>query len=233
MGDAGVKQPVTSRPEVTMCRVNSKNADGAVTPGASSVVIYGTGRLLDLGDIANTDLQSVYVLKDGGSAITSTQWRNAANMSLQKLSKTSSGGIDTYRMSGAAIDLSTQSGWYFDLDRNSGERVNLDPKVVAGTLNVVTNMPTSSSDCSVGGTSNLYQLDVCTGEQVVIDTALGEMAGRTLSTNAAAVGFIIVRLPNGTLKLVATTADGGTVSERLPPASTEEARRAGWRRVRE
>jgi type IV pilus assembly protein PilY1 len=233
MGDAGVKQPVTSRPEVTMCRVNSKNADGAVTPGASSVVIYGTGRLLDLGDIANNDLQSVYVLKDGGSAITATQWRNAVNMSAQKLTKAESGGGYIYTMSGPAIDLSTQAGWYFDLDQNKGERVNLDPKVVSGTLNVVTNMPTSSSDCSVGGTSNLYQLDVCTGEQVVIDTALGEMAGRTLSTNAAAVGFIIVRLPNGTLKLVATTADGGTVSERLPPASTEEARRAGWRRVRE
>jgi type IV pilus assembly protein PilY1 len=233
MGDAGVKQPVTSRPEVTMCRVNSKNADGAVTPGASSVVIYGTGRLLDLGDIANNDLQSVYVLKDSGSAITATQWRNAVNMSAQKLTKAESGGGYIYTMSGPAIDLSTQAGWYFDLDQNKGERVNLDPKVVSGTLNVVTNMPTSSSDCSVGGTSNLYQLDVCTGEQVVIDTALGEMAGRTLSTNAAAVGFIIVRLPNGTLKLVATTADGGTVSERLPPASTEEARRAGWRRVRE
>jgi type IV pilus assembly protein PilY1 len=233
MGDAGVKQPVTSRPEVTMCRVNTKNAAGVVSSGASSVVIYGTGRLLDLGDIANADLQSVYVLKDSGSAITPTQWRNAVNMSAQKLTKTKNGSAYIYTMSGPAIDLSTQAGWYFDLDRNSGERVNLDPKVVAGTLNVVTNMPTSSSDCSVGGTSNLYQLDVCTGEQVVIDTSLGAMAGRTLSTNAAAVGFIIVRLPNGTLKLVATTADGGTVSERLPPSDSEEARRAGWRRVRE
>jgi type IV pilus assembly protein PilY1 len=233
MGDAGVKQPVTSRPEVTMCRVNGTDAAGGATSGASAVVVYGTGRLLDLADIANTDIQSVYVLKDAGSAITPTQWRNAVNMSKQKLTKTQSGNGYIYTMAGPAIDLSTQAGWYFDLDQNTGERVNLDPKVVAGTLNVVSNMPTSSTDCSVGGSSNLYQLDVCTGEQVVIDSALGEMAGRTLSTNAAAVGFIIVRLPNGTLKLVATTADGGTVSERLPPSATDEARRAGWRRVRE
>jgi type IV pilus assembly protein PilY1 len=233
MGDAGVKQPVTSRPEVTMCRVNGTNAAGATTSGASAVVVYGTGRLLDLADIANTDIQSVYVLKDSGSAITPTQWRNAVNMSKQKLTKSENGSGYIYTMAGPAIDLSTQAGWYFDLDQNTGERVNLDPKVVAGTLNVVANMPTSSTDCSVGGSSNLYQLDVCTGEQVVIDSALGEMAGRTLSTNAAAVGFIIVRLPNGTLKLVATTADGGTVSVRLPPSATDEARRAGWRRVRE
>ncbi len=230
MGDAGVRQPVTSRPEVTMCRVNG--ATGS-TPGAATMVIYGTGRLLDLVDIGTTDVQSVYVLKDSGSAITPTQWRNAANMSRQRLAKVDNGNNYVYTMSGPAIDLSTQAGWYFDLDQNTGERVNLDPKVVSGTLNVVTNLPTSSSDCSVGGTSNLYQLDVCTGEQVVIDTALGEMAGRTLSSNAAAVGFIIVRLPNGTLKLVATTADGGTVSERLPPSASEEARRAGWRRVRD
>ncbi len=233
MADAGARQPVTSRPEVTMCRVNNKDAAGNITPGAGAAVIYGTGRLLDISDIANNDLQSVYVLKDGGSAITPTQWRNAANMSKQKLAKSDTGSGAIYTLSGPAIDLSTQAGWYFDLDQNTGERVNLDPKVVSGTLNVVSNMPTSSSDCSVGGTSNLYQLDVCTGEQVVIDTALGEMAGRTLSTNAAAVGFIIVRLPNGTMKLVATTADGGNVSVRLPASDSEEARRAGWRRVRE
>lgn len=233
MGDAGTRQPVTSRPEVTMCRVNSTNAAGVVSAGASPVVIYGTGRLLDLVDIGSTDNQSVYVLKDNGSAITPTQWRNAVNMSKQKLTKQGGPTGDIYTMSGPAIDLSTQAGWYFDLDQNTGERVNLDPKVVSGTLNVVANIPTSSTDCSVGGTSNLYQLDVCTGEQVVIDSTLGEIAGRTLSTNAAAVGFIIVRLPNGTLKLVATTADGGTVSVSLPPADTQQARRAGWRRVRE
>jgi type IV pilus assembly protein PilY1 len=104
--------------------------------------------------------------------------------------------------------------------------------VVAGTLNVVTNMPTSSSDCSVGGTSNLYQLDVCTGEQVVIDTSLGAMAGRTLSTNAAAVGFIIVRLPNGQLKMIATTAKGETLTRPIVELDSESAHPVGWRRVK-
>jgi type IV pilus assembly protein PilY1 len=79
----------------------------------------------------------------------------------------------------------------------------------------------------------VYQLDVCTGAQVVIDNDQGAMAGRTLSNNAATVGFIVVRLPNGTMKLVATTADGGTVSLNLPPSDSMEARKAGWRRVRD
>jgi type IV pilus assembly protein PilY1 len=233
MADAGTGQPVTSRPEVTLCRVNNTDAEGVTTAGAATVVIYGTGRLLDVSDIGNTDVQSVYVLKDSGSAITPTQWRNAANMSRQRLTKVDSNNSDIYTISGPAISLGSQAGWYFDLDQNTGERVNLDPKVVSGTLNVVTNLPTSSSACSVGGTSNLYQLNVCTGKQVLIDNDFGEMAGRTLSNNAATVGFIIVRLPNGTLKLVATTADGGTVSLTLPPSDSIDARKAGWRRVRE
>jgi type IV pilus assembly protein PilY1 len=233
MADAGSAQPVTSRPEVTLCRVDSRNAQGVVTSGATSVVIFGTGRLLDVGDIGNTDFQSVYMLKDSGTGIAASEWRNATNMARQRLAKIDNGNADYYTISGPAVDLSTQAGWYFDLDQNTGERVNLDPKVVSGTLNVVTNLPTSSSACSVGGTSNLYQLDVCTGEQVLIDSAVGEIAGRTLSSNAAAVGFIIVRLPNGTMKLVATTADGGNPSMNLPPSDGMAARKAGWRRVRE
>jgi type IV pilus assembly protein PilY1 len=233
MGDAGTAQPVTSRPEVTMCRVNATSGTGGTTPGAATMVIYGTGRLLDLGDIGNVDTQSVYVLKDSGTGIAPTQWRNATSMPRQRLAKVDTGSTNLYTISGPAIDLSSQAGWYFDLDQNKGERVNLDPKVVSGTLNVVSNLPTSSSDCSVGGTSNLYQLNVCTAAPVVIDSSQGATAGRTLSNNAAAVGFIIVQLPDGRKRLIATTADGGTVGGPEPAAEGEEAHRAGWRRVRE
>jgi type IV pilus assembly protein PilY1 len=226
MADAGPKQPITSRPEVTMCRVSG-------TPGAASAVIFGTGRLLDIGDIGSTDVQSLYVLKDSGSSIGAAQWRNDTSMAHLKLSKTDQGSGAIYNMSGPTVDLSTQAGWYFDLDQNSGERVNLDPKVVSGTINVVSNIPTSSSDCSVGGSSNLYQLDVCTGGEVVIDSAIGESAGHTLSSNAAAVGFIIVQLPDGRKRLIATLADGRTIGTWNPPPENAEAHRAGWRRVRD
>jgi type IV pilus assembly protein PilY1 len=104
---------------------------------------------------------------------------------------------------------------------------------VAGTLNVVSNIPTNSTSCTVGGTSNLYQLDVCTGKPLLKDDTDGMIAGRALSTTSAAVGFIIVRLPSGDLKLVATTADGGNLTKGLPPAQAQDARKAGWRRVRD
>jgi type IV pilus assembly protein PilY1 len=230
MGDADSTHPITTRPEVTLCEVNNRDSQGTVTAGTTRAVVYGTGRLLDLGDISDVTRQSVYVLKDRGTGISSADWRNSAAMSKQTLATTDAGN---YTISGPSVDLGTQAGWYYDLDQNRGERVNLDPKVVSGTLNVVTNIPTNSSACSVGGTSNLYQLDVCTGKPLLNDKTDGMIGGRPLSNTAAAVGFIIVRLPSGALKLVATTADGGNPTKELPSAKDQDARKTGWRRVRE
>ena len=230
MGDADATHPITTRPEVTLCQVNNRDASGTVTSGTTRAVVFGTGRLLDIGDIGDVTKQSVYVLKDRGVGISSADWRNSAAMAQQTLSTTDAGN---YKISGSAADLSTQAGWYFDMDQNKGERVNLDPKVVSGTLNVVSNIPTNSTACSVGGTSNLYQLDVCTGKPLLNDQTDGLIGGRSLSNTAAAVGFIIVRLPSGALKLVATTADGGNITKELPAAKDQEARKTGWRRVRD
>ncbi|QJE02155.1 PQQ-binding-like beta-propeller repeat protein [Massilia forsythiae] len=232
MGDAGTAQPVTTRPEVTMCAVNNTDGQGTVSAGAGIAVVFGTGRLLDVSDIGVSDTQSVYVLRDKGVGIAAADWRAAARMSRQRLAKVGD-DAGSYTISGPSVDLGTQAGWYFDLDQNSGERVNLDPKVVDGTVNVVTNLPTSSSACSVGGTSNLYQLDVCTGKPVLTDDSIGLIAGRALSNTSATVGFIVVQLPNGTRKVVATTANGDTVTTRAPSAKSQGAHKAGWRRVRD
>jgi type IV pilus assembly protein PilY1 len=225
MADAGAAQPVTTRPEITLCQVGGT--------AARTMVVYGTGRLLDLSDIATTDTQSVYVLKDSGTGIAATDWRTAAKMAQMRLTKSTAGGTETYAIGGTAVSWATQAGWYMDLDQNRGERVNLDPMVVSGTLNVVSNLPTSSSACSVGGTSNLYQLDVCTAQPLLVDSDNNAIVGRTLSNSSAAVGFIIVRLPSGALKLIATTADGKNTPFDLPAAAAQDARKAGWRRVRE
>jgi type IV pilus assembly protein PilY1 len=93
--------------------------------------------------------------------------------------------------------------------------------------NVVTNMPTSSSSCSVGGTSNAYAVNVCNG-----NAAIDTVAGSTLSNTSAAVGFIIVRLPKGELKMITTTAKGETLTRPLIELESTAAHRAGWRRIK-
>jgi type IV pilus assembly protein PilY1 len=267
MGSAAVGsvvQPITSRPEVTMCAVTATDANKNKSTVAQRVVAFGTGRLLDTPDLTNVDKQSVYVLKDSGSAIAASNWRGA-NMAQRTLTDTGNKNTHSYTIGGTGVDLGSQAGWYLDLDQNSGERVNLDPKVVAGTLTVVSNIPSSSSACQIGGTSNVYQLDVCTGAAVAVDNSAGSstsggttggtsggtgggtaggatggtsnsttlIAGHTLSSSSAAVGYIIVRLPSGALKMITTFADGSTATSSVVPAKAIEAHRAGWRRVRE
>jgi len=237
LGSAGSAQPVTTRPDVTTCLVDSVAADGTQSSSTTRVVAFGTGRLLDEVDIADPAVQSAYVLKDSGTAFVPTNWRADSKMAKQTLAKI--GGTSTaYSISGTPVDFSTQSGWYVDFRLNSGERVNLDPKIVSGGLNIVTNLPSSSSSCKVGGTSNVYQLNVCTGAALggTVRNSAGQdvqVAGRTLSNASAAVGFIIVRLPSGALKMITTTADGNTITSGVAPAESDGASRAGWRRVRE
>jgi type IV pilus assembly protein PilY1 len=239
MGDAGSGQPITSRPEVTQCLV--KDAVSGVE-SVQRVVLFGTGRLLDISDTTDVSSQSMYMLKDTGSAIANIR---SASMVQQVLSTVgSTTNLNTYGVTNRKVDLSVKNGWYVDFALNPGERVNLDPQVIAGGVNVVTNMPTSSSSCSVGGSSNVYQFAVCSGASVTAGVptentgtpAPGQadvvtIAGNTLSTSSAAVGFIIVRLPSGSIKMITTTADGNTLTTNVKPPGSQSSRKVGWRGV--
>lgn len=218
MASAGASQPVTTRPEVSTCEV---------TPGnVKRVVVYGTGRLLSVTDTKDTAMQSLYVLKDLdgklGNPITAIR---GSTMVKQKFTRI--GATGSYTVSALGVDLATKDGWFVDWDLNSKERNNLDPKVLNGAVNVVTNVPGESSACSVGGSSNVYQLGVCTGTT----KKLNDVAGTVLSANSAAVGFIIVRLPSGKLKMITTLADGKKQTSEVKPFDSRGARKVGWRRV--
>ncbi|MBB3221382.1 pilus assembly protein [Pseudoduganella umbonata] len=217
MGDAGAGQPITTRPDVTLCAV-----DGSSVP--QRVALFGTGRLLDVPDTTSADVQSLYALKDTGAYV---NVRGAA-MEQQTLGTAGTGtNTSSYQITEDAADLNLKSGWFFDWRLNPGERMNIDPKIVSGVANVVTNLPTSSSSCSVGGTSNAYAVDVCRGVGVN-----GLVVGGTLSNTSAAVGFIIVRLPSGQLKMIATTAKGETLTRPIVELDSEGAHPVGWRRVK-
>jgi type IV pilus assembly protein PilY1 len=226
MGDATALKPITTRPDVTLCAMTTSSTANGVTSTATTaqrVVLFGTGRLLDVPDTANTDVQSLFLLKDSGAALNV----RGATMVQQTLSQNGSGSGITYALSSNAVDLSLKDGWYFDWSLHPGERMNLDPQIVSGVANVVTNLPSSSSACSVGGTSNAYQVDVCSGNALP-----NTPAGIILSSDSAAVGFIIVRLQNGALKMIATLATGATKNANLSEGKSAEAHRVGWRRVK-
>ncbi|WP_342116174.1 pilus assembly protein [Pseudoduganella sp. OTU4001] len=218
LADAGASQPITARPDVTLCAV--KDEHGEVS--TKRVVLFGTGRLLDVPDTSNVDVQSLYLIKDTGAKI------DVRGTGMVEQTLTASGGnTQTFTISNKDVNLLTKNGWFFDWKLNPGERMNLDPKIVSGVANVVTNIPSSETSCSVGGTSNYYGLDVCKGFGIDSD-----VVGGTLSNTSAAVGFIIVRLPKGELKMITTTAKGETITKPVKEMKSAEVHPAGWRRVK-
>jgi type IV pilus assembly protein PilY1 len=228
MADAGVKQPITTRPDVSTCEVTIDQADGTKAKAVNRVVLFGTGRLLDVPDTTNEDMQSLYLVKDkdtaAGNPIANIR---GASMIQQKLKVLDASHTNTYLVSSNAVNLAANDGWYIDWDINKRERLNLDPKIVNGGVNVVTNVTGESSACSVGGSSNVYQVGLCTGSMPAPD----QVAGTTLSAGSAAVGFIIVRLPSGKLKMISTLATGDKLTSEVKPFTTLGARKVGWRRV--
>jgi type IV pilus assembly protein PilY1 len=235
MGNAGVKQPITTRPDVTMCKVETIAADKTVTSSNKVVVVFPTGRLLDVADVSNKDTQSLYVMRDSATNITDT-WRGTSMAKRPVTKVTSATAPDSYTVSGTTVDLSTQIGWYTDLDQNKGERVTVDPKIVTGSLNVVSNVPDASAACTVGGKSVLYQFDICSGTGALNTSEGGgganNVVGSTLSSSSAAVGFIVVSLPNGAKKIIATLADGTQLVVPAGDLKDPVTRRAGWRRIK-
>ncbi len=218
MATLGSGQPITTRPDVSLCPAGA---------GLQKVVLVGTGRLLGVSDTTTTGTQSLYLIKDSGAALGSLN--GAASMVKQTMSVLAgTGGASFTLVSPQPVNLSTKNGWYMDLTLNSGERINLDPKIVFSTAVAVSNLPTAASACTVGGTSFSYQLNLCTGSYV--DTT-SNIVGGVLSNSSAAVGFIIVKLPSGSVKMIATTADGSKLTGTVKATASSVPRKSGWRSV--
>lgn len=210
----GTLQPITARPETGKC-------------GDTKVVFVGTGKYLGASDTGDTQIQSVWGLKD--SATDLGMVRASGTLAQRTLSPHPT-RPNEYTVSNGTVNYGTQNGWFLDLDQNVGERVNLDPTLVNTNLLVVTNQPAvsaGSAACGTGGQGFLYQLHYCNGTSP--DGAASTAMGQRISTSIV-VGFIPIGLPTG-VRVKATTADGDKVSPvpvMQPSGSTGGLRRISW-----
>jgi type IV pilus assembly protein PilY1 len=129
------------------------------------IVFIGTGKYLEVPDLSNTQKMSQYAIKDDDAAATFVNPRtslvqqfliNNPDGTATRLSAANAG--DT--TSGAnAVDFGIGRGWFLDFP-DSRERVNIDAKLVLGTL-VVPSIVPSSTECSPGGTGwlNFFAYD--------------------------------------------------------------------------
>lgn len=207
-------QPVTTKPELGEVK----------SAGVSYKVVYvGTGRYLGVDDISNTDLQSLYAIKDD---LTNTYGNFRTEPDV--VEQTMSGNDTTRTITANEVKWDKAPGWFVDFDLSERERVTVDPKLQLGALAVATNIPDPNS-CNIGGYSWLYFFDYKTGSYVT--TSEGDVLGEKVG-NALVVGLNVIRLPNGKTVTIATTSDNKhPVFENpaAPPGDT--AKRVYWREL--
>ncbi len=129
------------------------------------VVLVGTGKYLEVSDLVDTSIQSIYAIKDNDAASTLINARTALVQQSLYQEGTKRKGTSN------VVDFTTGRGWYIDLGSHIdnatdatfvGERLNIDMKLVQGTLIAATIVP-SNTVCSPGGYGWLNYFDFETG----------------------------------------------------------------------
>jgi type IV pilus assembly protein PilY1 len=112
------------------------------------------------------------------------------------------------------LDWDLHGGWFVNLP-DSGERINVDTKLVLGTLVFAGNVPIAS-DCTVGGTSWVTSLNYSTGLMVTG----GSVAVGVKISDSLVVGLTVVRLSSGEYKAIATKSNYQQETLTVPVSAT-------------
>ncbi len=159
---ASVAQPISAAPRVTP------------HPLGGLFVTFGTGKLFEVSDPTDMQVQSLYAVRDVGQTSTSTTILKSALQQIRleqfDLDGNAATPDDVFRQLKAAdlaaFRLAPQNGFYIPLiDATTmvtdGERVIASPILDSGSLAVTTFSPTSLGDrCVPGGVSFLYRFDL-------------------------------------------------------------------------
>ncbi len=233
-------QPVTTN--VELAEING-----------NTMVFVGTGRLVNVADLDDKAVQSVFAFKDPLTqpALPDAAFVADGNMRavlkplrmVEKVFKVKPGTREpvlnetdpfvelTSRVVECTGDedtiCTTVGGWVLDLP-DSGERVNVDMRIALNTLAFTTNVP-QTEICSSGGYSWLNYLDLYTGNPV--STSPGGMVSTRL--NVITVGLGLLVSSDGRTSGLITGSDGGKPKPYDIPTGTPGpvGRRISWREV--
>lgn len=201
-------QPITTRPELG--RLNGKR-----------MIFIGTGKYLEVTDLTNTQVQSLYGIKDDDETTTLVNPRTS--LVQQSFTETEA----ATRVGTSNPVPSSARGWYVDLP-DEGERQNVASELVSGVLIVPTTVPTTTA-CEPGGYSWLNFLDYRTGGPVPDWTRV------STRFSAPIVGINIVYI-DGKPRVSVVKADNPTPeivdTEEFPGGGAAfQSKRAVWREV--
>jgi type IV pilus assembly protein PilY1 len=194
------------------------------------MVFVGTGRYLGTSDLVSSQVQTLYGIKDATEGVAPAdpiKVRDGSMVEQTMTNTTDATGTAIRTLTSNPVDLASKNGWIIDLP-TKGERVNVDPRLVLGTLLVLSNVPESSA-CTPGGFSYLNFIDYKTGSFVA--SSEGGVAGVRISSFG--VGVNVVKLGE-TIKAIVTTSKK-EYPDYDPPIETSspQGHRSSWRELME
>lgn len=217
---SGTAQPITTAPRIA----ETVDSTGL---GTLRWVFVGTGKFLDTSDLANTQTQTFYALRDGTGATPSTTSLPITRSALQD---------DTDLTKGLVL-TDTSAGWYYDLPGSAGSN--------GGTERVVTNPDSNTGTATVAWATLIPSSDPCLllGEIYAVNfngfTQITDSTGApqtSIQTTAAPTGIQIVQgvTSAGTAGTYITSCDSSGNCTKKPVSGAPTSlipNRINWREI--
>lgn len=202
----GKGQPITVPPLLGLMRVA-----GVSTP----VVAVGTGRMVGKTDLENTEVQSVYAIKDE----LGDGWGDI-RASGKLVPQTIVDDAGVRKGTAMSVEWRNKAGWVADLP-DTGERINVPMVLFGSTLVAASNVPESIAGCEEGNQGHgwIYYFDLATGGVVA------DYLGDSMVAGLNAVGRGVLPVPSIASKTIKYR------EVRQPTGTATTPRRANWREV--
>ena len=161
-------QPITAAPTYV------------VHPSGGVMVLYGTGKLFEVGDITDMASRTLYGVWDsvgvGSSSAAASGVVAQSDLVAQAFVPGTNAAGSFSTLTVTPVDYSTKKGWRLPLNLISGQRLVDDPEISVGRVFMQTVSPTSAmASCAA---SNLIR------HAIVLDPFMGAINGPTFDTNA-------------------------------------------------
>lgn len=206
------RQPITTK--IELGKINN-----------NVVLFFGTGQYLNENDLSNQNTQSFYAIKD--SSVSNNYYdvfRYNSNLIEQTITATED---STSESSNEIVDWDLNSGWWFDFNSEIGERMNIDPVLTMGTLNIVTNVP-SSNVCD-NGNSWYYQVDYKTGGSISKNKNV--IANKLNSGLSSGQNIIFLKGSSGFLNLITDVNGNIQLSPIITNSSSNRKKVSSWKEI--
>jgi type IV pilus assembly protein PilY1 len=210
-GSDGFPQPVMTTPLLASI-------------GGKRVVFVGTGKYLENSDLTNSNKQSFYAIKDADATTTLTNARTG--LIPQTMANNPNGTATRLISSTNTVDFYVDRGWYIDFI-DSGERVNIDSKLLFGTL-VIPSLVPANTVCTPGGYGWINFLDYKTGKSIEDDLLISS------KFDSPVVGVNEMYIDGKTIIGVVTAGGGVEKPQTVPVNQTPggfQNRRSIWREI--